>query len=232
MLEQWAMVPDQRGIVGDRRSTSRRLRPLGPPAPVPAPIPLVAKKAPSGPNRVTSGEMTAAARRPTPAAASRLAAAPSVQVAVETAPPAPVNEPAPRVRPNSARQPTLDADAPRARAPSNRQAALDADATRGRSGSGRQAPLEGEAGPVARARPGSGRQAALEDAPRTDHPTPRPRRASGHGGAGSPADTFDDIEADFFAREADLYKREAIESFDDLDPIGSNSSGKNPRKKR
>ncbi|MFL5303816.1 MAG: hypothetical protein ACJ8F1_01330 [Polyangia bacterium] len=232
MLEQWAMVPDQRGIVGDRRSTSRRLRPLGPPAPVPAPIPLVAKKAPSGPNRVTSGEMTAAARRPTPATTSRLAAAPSVQVAVETAPPAPVNEPAPRVRPNSARQPILEADAPRGRAPSNRQAALDADATRGRSGSGRQAPLEGEAGPVARARPGSGRHPALEDAPRTEHPTPRPRRVSGQAAAPVAADTFDDIEADFFAREADLYKREAIESFDDLDPIGSNSSGKNPRKKR
>ncbi|HVZ86132.1 MAG TPA: response regulator, partial [Polyangia bacterium] len=28
MFEQWAMVPDQRGVVGDRRSTNRKLRPL------------------------------------------------------------------------------------------------------------------------------------------------------------------------------------------------------------
>jgi len=34
--------------------------------------------------------------------------------------------------------------------------------------------------------------------------------------------TFDDLEADFFAREADLYKREAVETFEDLDhPLGS-----------
>ncbi|HVT05969.1 MAG TPA: hypothetical protein VHO67_00850, partial [Polyangia bacterium] len=83
----------------------------------------------------------------------------------------------------------------------------------------------------ARARSGSGRQATLDDAPRPEHPTPRPRRASGQA-APNAADTFDAIEADFFAREADLYKREAIESFDDLDPIGSNTSGKSPRKKR
>ncbi len=46
MLEQWAMVPDQRGIVGDRRSTSRRLEAAGPgaPGPAPAPIPLVARE--------------------------------------------------------------------------------------------------------------------------------------------------------------------------------------------
>ncbi|HSS37528.1 MAG TPA: DUF4388 domain-containing protein, partial [Polyangia bacterium] len=229
MLEQWAMVPDQRGIVGDRRSTSRRLRPLGPPAPVPAPIPLVAKKSPSGPNRVTSGELTAGTHRPTPAPTNRLSAAPSVQVAAEPAPSLPATEPPARGRPGSGRQATLDADAPRARAPSNRQAALEADAgPRGRGGSGRHAPVDSEP----RARPGSGRHSVLEDAPRTDHPTPRPaRRVSGQA-APNAADTFDAIEADFFAREADLYKREAIESFDDLDPVGSNSSGKNPRKKR
>ena len=32
MLAEWAMVPDQRGVVGDRRTTSRRLRPLQQPA--------------------------------------------------------------------------------------------------------------------------------------------------------------------------------------------------------
>jgi hypothetical protein len=33
--------------------------------------------------------------------------------------------------------------------------------------------------------------------------------------------TFDDVEADFFAREADLYKRDAVDTFEDLDhPLG------------
>jgi hypothetical protein len=40
---------------------------------------------------------------------------------------------------------------------------------------------------------------------------------------------LDDVEADFFAREADLYKREALETFDDLDhPL----EGKRPSKPR
>jgi hypothetical protein len=43
-------------------------------------------------------------------------------------------------------------------------------------------------------------------------------------------DEFDAIEADFFAREADLYKREAIETFDDLDTVAG-IPGRRPRKK-
>jgi hypothetical protein len=47
------------------------------------------------------------------------------------------------------------------------------------------------------------------------------------------ANAFDDVEADFFAREADLYKRDAVETFDDLEnPLGSGSNGKpRPRKR-
>ncbi len=205
MLEQWAMVPDQRGIVGDRRATSRRLRPLGPaPAPTPAPIPLVARKSTSGPNRVASGEIPVAARRPTPAAASVLAVAPSVQVALD-----PVVQAPPPVLP-----PVVTAEPP---AP-----------IRARSGSGRQASLEAPL-PIGR-RSGSGRQAPLEDAPKVD-PTPRPRRTTTPA-AQSTADAFDAIEADFFAREADLYKREAIESFDDLDPDGGAGSGRKRARKK
>ena len=203
MLEQWAMVPDQRGIVGDRRSTSRRLRPIGPavPAPAPTPIPLVARKSPTGPNRTTSGKIPVAARRPTPAAASALAVAPTVQIALEPAPlPPPVLPPA-------------EAPAP---AP-----------VRARSASGRQAPLE-EPLPAAR-RSGSGRQAALEQAP-AGEPAPRTRRTT-NPSAQTTADAFDAIEADFFAREADLYKREAIESFDDLDPKSGGPGRKRPRNK-
>jgi len=43
--------------------------------------------------------------------------------------------------------------------------------------------------------------------------TPIPARVT-------PAAAFDAVEADFFAREADLYKRETVETFDDLDPMG------------
>jgi len=198
MLEQWAMVPDQRGIVGDRRSTSRRLRPVGTPAQPAAPIQLTAKKSTSG--AFASGEIPAAARRPTPAAATvrSLAVAPSVEVALD---PPPVLPPV---------------------------APVDAPPPRGRSGSGRQAPLN-DGAPPPRARPASGRQAPLET-PAKGEPTPRPRRTTGPSSQNA-ADAFDAIEADFFAREADLYRREAVESFDDLDR-DSQASSDRPRRKR
>jgi hypothetical protein len=55
----------------------------------------------------------------------------------------------------------------------------------------------------------------------------------------TPASTFNAIESDFFAREADLYKHDVVESFDDLDRGGTgrkmppvrNAPG-NARKKR
>ncbi|HXU64610.1 MAG TPA: response regulator [Polyangia bacterium] len=238
MLEQWAMVPDQRGIVGDRRSTSRRLRPLGPaaPAPAPTPIPLVARKSPTGSNRTTSGEIPVAARRPTPAPAVALAVAPSVQVALDPIPeplplppPAAVVEaPAPvQARSITGRQAPLEeaVPAPR-RSGSGRHAPLEEPAPR-RSGSGRHAPLE-DAVPAPR-RSGSGRQAALEPSPAAEA-APRARRSTNPSAANS-TDAFDAVEADFFAREADLYKREAIESFDDLDRDNGASGGKRPRKK-
>jgi hypothetical protein len=46
------------------------------------------------------------------------------------------------------------------------------------------------------------------------------------------ANAFDEVEADFFAREADLYKREAVETFDDLDhPLGTKPSKPRSRKR-
>jgi ActR/RegA family two-component response regulator len=82
MLEQWAMVPDQRGVVGDRRTTNRKLRPLDPVTPAPVPIPLITKKGGSA-----AGEISAPRRKPTPAAAaaSLLAVAPTVQVQLDAA---------------------------------------------------------------------------------------------------------------------------------------------------
>jgi ActR/RegA family two-component response regulator len=264
MLAEWAMVPDQRGVVGDRRTTSRRLRPLE--AKAPAPIPLTTKKGASA-----TGEIAAAKRKPTPATASTsfLAVAPTVQVQLD-ANGVPVGEPLvpsdPGSFPSERTPPPI-----RARAPSGRFAPVE-DAPPSRRGepkneptplpvrtrSGRLPSLEaalpfpspeakpeprleakvepkGEPTPLpVRARSGSGRLPPLEDAPhprneRTSERTPRPRRISSDGQTIAP-DEFDAIESDFFAREADLYKREALETFDDLDPIAG-LPGRRPPKK-
>ncbi len=52
-------------------------------------------------------------------------------------------------------------------------------------------------------------QAAPSPAPPVESQPKRPAR--------SPSDSFSVVEADFFEREADLYKRDSVESFDDLD---------------
>jgi ActR/RegA family two-component response regulator len=255
MLAEWAMVPDQRGVVGNRRSTSRPMRPigLGAPAPMPVrsatPIPLTTRK-----GSATVGEIPAIKRKLTPARATDLAVAPTVQMRLDSTgmplsvPLAPADGEAPgafgaqktpppiRARGESGRHAPLgDAPPPRAgRTGSGRYAPLgyapppQAD----RSGSGRHAPL-GDAPPPRADRGGSGRHAVLDGGP-SPRPelTPRPHRITG-GAQGSAPDAFDAIEADFFAREADLYKREALETFDDLDPVGGlpRSPGQRPRKK-
>jgi len=246
MFEQWAMVPDQRGVVGDRRTTSRKLRPLDVPlaAPPSAPIPLIAKKGAS-----VAGEIAAPQRKPTPADAN-LAVAPTVQVQLDAAG-APVGEPLvpadPATFPASQTPPPVRArggtgpQMPLEQAPPPRAATPIP--VRARGDSGRQVPLDappprsGRTPIPIRARSGSGRQAPLEDAPpakgersseRAER-TPRPRKISGDAPTIA-ANEFDAIESDFFAREADLYKREAIETFDDLDPVAG-IPGHKPRKR-
>jgi CheY-like chemotaxis protein len=243
MLAEWAMVPDQRGVVGDRRTTSRKLRPIEPqaaPPPAAAPIQLTAKKGASA-----SGELAIGQRKPTPAAASAnlLAVAPTVQVQLD-ATGMPLGAPVAPSDPNAfAAQPTPPPV--RARGGSGRHAPLEdapPPAVRARGGSGRHAPLEDAPpparpektpAPVIRGRGGSGRHAPVGDAPapkpeRSSEKTPRPRRISSENAPVS-GDEFDAIEADFFAREADLYKREAIETFDDLDTVAGLPG--RPRKK-
>jgi hypothetical protein len=277
MLAEWAMVPDQRGVVGDRRTTSRRLRPIEAKAPAPAPIPLTTKKGASA-----TGELAAARQTPAPAASdSFLAVAPTVQVQLDAhgvpvgqplVPSDPSSFPSQRTPPpirardSSGRFAPLD-DAPPARKSESTNEPMPL-SVRTRTGSGRRVSLEEplpfpgtepkaeprterrleartepkaepksepKAEPVAervaepaaepaslpvRTRTGSGRMPPLEDAPppRSER-TPRPRRISSDGQVLAP-DEFDALESDFFAREADLYKREALETFDDLDPIG------------
>jgi len=266
MLAEWAMVPDQRGVVGDRRTTSRRLRPVEAKAPTAAPIPLTTKK---GSSATATGELAAAKRKPTPAAAtaSFLAVAPTVQVQLD-AHGVPVGEPlvpsdpssfpsqrtSPpiRARDQSGRFAPLD-DAPPARRsePRNEPEPLPVLARRGSERlpsledalpfpkiepktdprtEPRSAPRTEPAPLPVRARGGSGRLPPLEDAPlpRSERPS-RPRRISSDGQTIAP-DEFDAIESDFFAREADLYKREALETFDDLDPGAGLPGRRTPKK--
>lgn len=101
MFAEWAIVPDARGVVGDRRPPSRpiavesplqRMARLSPTA---VPIPLTNKKPPTGPELVTSRRRPTGGRGPALAAAAAVAPAQPAAVpeapspAAEVAPPAP-----------------------------------------------------------------------------------------------------------------------------------------------
>jgi CheY-like chemotaxis protein len=241
MLEQWATVPEQRGIVGDRRRSSRRLKTVGsgpattapPAAAAAAPIPLTHKKA------------------PTPAAAMALAQAPTVQFKLDGLPPAAPMAPTGRA-PITARHLTLGAAAaPSALAPASaseppvRHAPTPAPIS-ARDGMRRTPPPES----LRRTPPPDGarrtpppeilrRTPPPDGARRTPPPAlrdggkrPAPDASSGPDTKNklrrvlpqmrmTPSTAFDAVEADFFAREADLYKEEDVETFDDLDRGGA-----------
>jgi hypothetical protein len=61
------------------------------------------------------------------------------------------------------------------------------------------------------ARPGNGTPSPAKE------PTPPPAHVDAGKRPQRPSSEFDALERDFFAREADLYKQEHAESFDDLD---------------
>jgi CheY-like chemotaxis protein len=253
MLEEWAIVPEQRGVIGERRRTSRKLRPVGevtggaplgasapavrapgptalPTATASAPIPLTHKKA------ATAGELPARQVRPTPAALSALAQAPTVQFRLdELAPPAPMGPmgPAPVTARHQSLAPVAHAEPPVRRQPTPAQ--LDLRRTPPPDSMRRTPP------------PDSMRRTPPPDSMRRTPPPDGARRTSPPSlresgkrpsldallGSGpesknklrkilapariTPSTAFDAVEADFFAREADLYKHETVESFDDLD---------------
>jgi CheY-like chemotaxis protein len=239
MLEHWTIVPDDRGVVGERRrATSRRMKtldggitsaPVAPALEAPAatkstPI-LLTQKKPGGP---TTGEISARKASPTPIAMSSLGDAPTVQVRLDQLPPAaslvPTGAP-----PVTARGLTPIFSVPTANAP------------------GASAPISNEPPPKRAATPTPARDSLRKTPPpdslrktpapgKTPAPTlresgPRPSLdavlASPDGknklkkalssARVTPSTAFDAIEADFFAREADLYKREDVEDFGDLD---------------
>jgi hypothetical protein len=228
MLGEWAMVPsDLRGVVGNRRGPSRPVRPVGhtPPQATP-PIQLTHRKG-SG----TAGEIGA-----TPAPEPRtnmgmgmgmgMGMEPTVQVQLD-AHGVPLPAASPLAPPIQAPVTVLP---PRGQTPIQLRTRVD-QAARSR--------LDSTPPPVLK-KPPSGPHARLEHTPQ-----PRLRPTTGqHAKAATgqhlkpatgqhhAANPFDDVEADFVAREADLYKREAVETFDDLDhPLGTKPGKPRSRKR-
>lgn len=70
-----------------------------------------------------------------------------------------------------------------------------------------------------------------EPAPRPDPEPPPPVAAVEASTPRSPSDNFNALEADFFEREADLYKRESVENFDDLDKGHPRANGRTNRRR-
>ena len=230
MLGEWAMVPDLRGVVGNRRGPSRPLRPVGPaPAPARAPTPIPARRPTPIPARPltpahavapiqlthrkgsgAAGEILPATPPPEPIRTD-LGMEPTVQVQLDAHG---IPLPAP-LAPNAI--PPVTVIQPHPRAPTPIQLRTLAD-------HGARSRLDSTPPPVMK-KPPSGPHAKLER-------TPPPRANRPPSGQHHAANAFDDVEADFFAREADLYKREALETFDDLDhPLGPSPSKPRARKK-
>ena len=253
MLEQWAVVPDPRGVIGERRRTSRRLKTVGgltggpptaapspPPAAVPmaaaAPIPLTHKKA------STAGEISTARKSlPTPAAVAALAQAPTVQFKLDDLPPASSLAPAsmPLI---TARHPTLAPTEPPVRRlvtpaprdnlrrtppPDSLRRTPPPDSLR------RTPPPDGARRTPSPSLRDSGRRPSLDALLPSGPDSKNKLRKILPATRMTPSTAFDAVEADFFAREADLYKHEAVESFDDLDRGGVRRPGPpGPKKKR
>jgi CheY-like chemotaxis protein len=242
MLEQWAIVPEQRGIVGERRRTSRKLRPVGEvtggamPAPAArvvgpaatlatagaAPIPLTHKKA------ATAGELSVRQQRPTPAALSALAQAPTVQFKLdELAPPAPMGPmgPAPVTARHQSLAPAAHAEPPvrhqstpahrdglrRTPPPDSMRRTPPPDSMR------RTPPPDGARRTPPPSLRDSGKRQSLDALLGSGPESKNKLRKILAPARITPSTAFDAVEADFFAREADLYKHETVESFDDLD---------------
>jgi CheY-like chemotaxis protein len=217
MLEQWAIVPDQRGVVGERRRTSRKLKTVGDPPLAAAPIPLTVKKHPGSDAHSTVGELAPRQQLGTPAAVAVLADAATVQVKLDSLPPAaPMGSLEPH--PITARHPTIAPAPPPVRLTPTPAA---------RDGVRKTPPPSLKTPPPSLR--DSGRRQSLDSLP----PDSRAKLKKVLAPARiTPSTAFDAVEADFFAREADLYKHEEIDSFDDLDRNNPNRPARPGTKKR
>jgi len=231
------LTAERRGVHADRRKSARRTPvPFEKPAakPAPAPIPLVTKKSPSG--AFAAGEIRAATKpRLTPqkpvAAVKR---EPSVEVRLDAVPlsldaalPASVPNAAPAAAPAVAPE-ASPASAVTSLGHAKVAAAAPESAAPVAAAPVAAAPVA--AVPAAHA-PMSARQSSSAVKPHSKKAarvkTPVPH-----------APAFSDLEADFFAREADLYKSDSGDNFEDLEgsgkprPVrGEGSRGVRSRKK-
>jgi hypothetical protein len=207
-------VPDQRAVGGDRRKSGRQ-RDLssGEPAArrTPAPIPLTVRKNSSEP-AVIANVIPArkSLRTPPPAEALAVGTEPTIHM-------------------------KLDAAFPRRATPMAAQPAAPVTAHLAQPASTAVVITARENAPVAPVEPAAVAELPLAAAPesgpaRTKTPPPLPqikasdsktklkKISSSHL---TPTSAFNAIESDFFAREADLYKHNVVESFDDLDRGGT-----------
>jgi hypothetical protein len=166
-----------------------------------APILLTQKKP-----AAAAGEISARRIAPTPAALSALGDAPTVQVRLDSLPPAASLFPA-GAPPVTARglTPIASSEPPRRSA----TPAMARDSLRKTPAPGKTpapaSPRDNVAGPSL--------DALLPTGPDSKAKLKKVLGATRL----TPSTAFDAVEADFFAREADLYKREDVDSFDDLD---------------
>jgi hypothetical protein len=250
MLGQWAMVPDQRGVVGDRRSNSRPLMPFGAqsidqpglgrdrrkpsqpfrpfatpgPTPLPTPPPSLVTPLPA-PIPLTHKKVASGA----------IAAKGEFESVAGEIPPV-KRAPTPGPITSLALEPTVQVKlnpdgTPMEVPPSRRATPLPAPTLEAAFDAPPVAASEALSEPPPRDEPPPPELPPLREAlPETLSEPPMPREAPRPLVRASktpvprrvtPAAAFDAVEADFFAREADLYKREAVDTFDDLDPGGN-----------
>lgn len=241
-------LPDQRAGSGDRRKSNRhRTLNTPPPARHVTPIPLTVKKVPSTP----IGLQASARKQHRTPPPQTLGDAPTVQMKLDPAPsrrvtPAPVTtqQIAAAVAGLAGRFPTpyqpvrtLDSLNGPGHAAPNGEAKLDL------KPGARSAP---KPEPVADAKPHQAEPAADAKAdpkhdPKHDPKAEAKAKLRRSNPSLTPTSAFDAIESDFFAREADLYKKEEVDKFDDLErgtdprlrrPARSQPQPQNARKKR
>jgi CheY-like chemotaxis protein len=181
----------------------------------------------------TVGELPV--RRPsrTPAALSSLAQAPTVQVRLDSLPPAsplvPVSAPPVTAR-SISNEPPPARDGRTTPPPGQslrRMTPPPSEALR------RTPPPDGSRKtPPPKLRDSGARPSLDSLVPGGTGPDSKNRLKKVLGGVGrlTPSTAFDAVEADFFAREADLYKKEDVENFDDLDRSGNRPGAYRPKK--
>jgi hypothetical protein len=190
-----------------------------------APIPLTHKKS------TTFGEMTARKAQGTPAALAALAQAPTVQFKLDELPPAASMGPA-GLPPITARHIATQPEPPVRRAPTPVSMPMSMSTkeslrrtpppdslrrTPPPDNLRRTPPPDGSRRTPSPSLRDSGKRPSLDALLPSGPDSKAKLRKILPATRLTPSTAFDAVEADFFAREADLYKHEKVESFDDLD---------------